>query len=215
MSSSIFRAFWLLCSLLICVTNAADYRLEGSVVPSHYNLTIGVLRNSVEPTIFDGEVSITLRVVGTLEVQQIILHADTLDITECWLLDAAGAQVEAIDISRLIYEAATQQVRVPLTEAAQPGKNYTLGFKYTGHIRTDMAGFFSASYVERDTNVTRWLALTQMQRINARLVLPCFDEPALKAQFQLQIVRPNGYQSIANTKLKETKAIRCISLYII
>lgn len=140
MSSSIFRAFWLLCSLLICVTNAADYRLEGSVVPSHYNLTIGVLRNSVEPTIFDGEVSITLRVVGTLEVQQIILHADTLDITECWLLG---------------------------------------------------------------------------QRINARLVLPCFDEPALKAQFQLQIVRPNGYQSIANTKLKETKALRYITLYII
>jgi len=215
MSSSLFRAFWLFCSLLICVTNAADYRLEDSVVPSHYNLTIGVLRNSAEPTIFDGEVSITLQVVGTLEVQQIILHADTLDITECWLLDAAGAQVEAIDISRLIYDAATQQVRVPLTEAAQPGKNYTLGFKYTGHIRTDMAGFFSASYVERDSNVTRWLALTQMQRINARLVLPCFDEPALKAQFQLQIVRPNGYQSIANTKLKETKALRCITLYII
>ncbi|EDX13823.1 GD20895 [Drosophila simulans] len=207
MSSSIFRAFWLLCLLLICVTNAADYRLEGSVVPSHYNLTIGVLRNSAEPTIIDGEVSITLRVVGTLEVQQIIIHDDTLDITECWLLDAAGAQVEAIDISRLIYEAATQQVRVPLTQAAQPGRNYTLGFKYTGHIRTDMAGFFSANYVERNTNVTKWLALTQMQRINARLVLPCFDEPAMKAQFQLQIVRPNGYQSIANTKLKETTAI--------
>ncbi|XP_037728260.1 aminopeptidase N-like, partial [Drosophila subpulchrella] len=206
MSSSVSRVLGLIYLLLICVVNGADYRLDGSVVPSYYNLTIGVLRDPAEPTLFDGEVSITLRVVGPLEVPQIILHADTLDISECWLLDAAGAQVEAIDISRLIYEAATQQVKVPLTQPVQPGQNYTLGFKYTGHIRTDMAGLFSASYVEEVTNVTRWLAVTQMQRINARLVLPCFDEPALKAKFQLQIVRPSGYQSIGNTKLRETTA---------
>ncbi|XP_017007630.2 aminopeptidase N [Drosophila takahashii] len=207
MSSSSSRVSGLLYLLLICVVNGADYRLDGSVVPSYYNLTIGVLRDSAEPTRFDGEVSITLRVVGPSEVPQIILHADTLDISECWLLDAAGAQVEAIDISRLIYEAATQQVKVPLTQAVQPGKDYTLGFKYTGRIRTDMAGLFSASYVEQVTNVTKWMAVTQMQRINARLVLPCFDEPAMKAKFQLQIVRPNGYQSIGNTKLRETTAI--------
>ncbi|XP_070852188.1 aminopeptidase N isoform X2 [Drosophila suzukii] len=206
MSSSVSRVSGLIYFLLICVVNGADYRLDGSVIPSYYNLTIGVLRDPAEPTLFDGEVSITLRVVGPLEVPQIILHADTLDISECWLLDAVGVQVEAIDISRLIYEAATQQVKVPLTQPVQPGQNYTLGFKYTGHIRTDMAGLFSASYVEEVTNVTRWLAVTQMQRINARLVLPCFDEPALKAKFQLQIIRPNGYQSIGNTKLRETTA---------
>ncbi|XP_017124104.1 aminopeptidase N [Drosophila elegans] len=204
MSSSESRKFCLLLLLAIGVVNGVDYRLDGSVLPSYYNLTIGVLRDSAEPTLFDGEVSITLRVVGPLEVQQIILHADTLDISECWLLDAAGALLEAIDISRLIYEASTQQVRVPLTQVVQPGRNYTLGFKYTGKIRTDMVGLFSASYEEQGTNDTKWLALTQMQRINARLVLPCFDEPAMKAKFQLQINRPNGYQAIANTKLKET-----------
>ncbi|XP_017073644.2 aminopeptidase N [Drosophila eugracilis] len=206
MSGSVSRsvALRLLYLLLLCVANGADYRLDGSVVPSYYNLIIGVLRDSAEPTLFDGEVSITMRVVSPLAVPQIILHADTLNISECWLLEETGAQMEVIDISRLVYEAATQQVTVPLTQALQSGKNYTLGFKYTGHIRTDMAGLFSASYVEQDTNVTKWLAVTQMQRINARLVLPCFDEPAMKAKFQLQVVRPNGYQSIANTKLKET-----------
>uniref|UniRef100_A0A6P4EV94 Aminopeptidase n=1 Tax=Drosophila rhopaloa TaxID=1041015 RepID=A0A6P4EV94_DRORH len=204
MGSSVARQLCLLLLLVIGFVNGADYRLDGRVVPSYYNLTIGVLADSAEPTLFDGEVSITLRVAGNLEVPQITLHADTLEISECWLLDSAGAQVEAIDISRLIYEATTQQVTVPLAQALQPGGDYTLGFKYTGHIRTDMAGLFSASYVEQGTNATRWLAVTQMQRINARLVLPCFDEPALKAKFQLQIIRPNGYQAIGNTKLRET-----------
>ncbi|XP_017058750.1 aminopeptidase N [Drosophila ficusphila] len=207
MSSSPSRVLGLLALLLIGVANGADYRLDGSVVPSIYNLTIGVLGDSAEPTLFDGEVSITLRVVSQSPLQQITLHADTLEISECWLFDATGALLEAIDIGRLIYEGATQQVTVPLTQAVQPGQSYTLGFKFTGQIRTDMAGLFSASYEEKDSNVTRWMAVTQMQRINARLVFPCFDEPAMKAKFQLQIVRPNGYQAIGNTKLRETTAI--------
>ncbi|XP_017141911.2 aminopeptidase N [Drosophila miranda] len=191
--------------LLIGVCAGADYRLGGSVVPSFYNLTIDVLSNADEPTVFNGEVSIALQVVGTTEVRQITLHKDAIDIEECWLYNESGDQVQPIDSSQLIYEEATQQLTVPLSQALANGA-YTLGFKYTGKIRTDMAGLFSASYVEQDTGKTKWLAVTQMQRINARLVFPCFDEPAFKAQFQLHIVRPSGYEAISNTKLLYSSA---------
>ncbi|KAH8236562.1 hypothetical protein KR026_005618, partial [Drosophila bipectinata] len=206
-SSSV--AVWPLVVLFIGSVLGLDYRLDGSVVPSHYNLTIGVLRDSSDPTLFDGEVSITVRGVGPTPIQNITLHADTLEISSCRLVDVGGGPtggslVEPIDISRLIYEAATQQVTVPLTQPLKVSRDYALEFKYTGRIRSDMAGLFSASYVEAETNATRWLALTQMQRINARYVFPCFDEPALKAKFQLQIDRPNGYQAISNTKVTET-----------
>ncbi|KAH8298714.1 hypothetical protein KR018_007892 [Drosophila ironensis] len=203
-------AVWLLFAGLTGLVCGLNYRLDGTVLPTHYNLTIGVLRNASDPALFDGQVGITLRVVGTAPVQQITLHADTLEISECRLLGAvtgtSGALqvVEAIDISKLIYEATTQQLTVPLTQALTVSEEYVLEFKYTGRIREDMAGLFSASYVEAETNATKWLAVTQMQRINARYVLPCFDEPAMKAKFQLQIVRPDGYQTIANTKLMET-----------
>ncbi|XP_002012781.2 aminopeptidase N [Drosophila persimilis] len=191
--------------LLIGVCAGADYRLGGSVVPSFYNLTIDVLSNADEPTVFNGEVSIAVQVVGTAEVRQITLHKDAIDIEECWLYNESGDQVQPIDSSQLTYEEATQQLTVPLSQALANGA-YTLGFKYTGKIRTDMAGLFSASYVEQDTGKTKWLAVTQMQRINARLVFPCFDEPAFKAQFQLQIVRPSGYEAISNTKLLYSSA---------
>lgn len=202
-------AIWPLFVLLIGSVLGFDYRLDGSVVPSYYNLTIGVLRDTSDPTLFEGEVSITVRGVGPSPIQQITLHADTLEISSCRLLDVGGgltggSQVEAVDISRLIYEATTQQVTVPLTQPLEVGRDYAVEFKYTGRIRSDMAGLFSASYEEAETNATRWLALTQMQRINARYVFPCFDEPALKAKFQLQIIRPSGYQTIANTKLAKT-----------
>ncbi|KAH8335449.1 hypothetical protein KR074_002144 [Drosophila pseudoananassae] len=202
-------AVWPLVVLLIGSVLGLDYRLDGSVVPSHYNLTIGLLRDSSDPTLFDGEVSITVRGIGPTPIQNITLHADTLEISSCRLVDVGedptgGSPVEAVDISRLIYEAVTQQMTVPLTQPLEVGRDYALEFKYTGRIRSDMAGLFSASYAEAETNATRWLALTQMQRINARYVFPCFDEPALKAKFQLQIDRPNGYQAIANTKVTKT-----------
>ncbi|BFF91418.1 aminopeptidase N [Drosophila madeirensis] len=190
--------------VLIGACSAADYRLGGSVVPSFYNLTISVFSNVAEPTLFYGEVNITLQVVGTSEVRQITLHKDAIDIDECWLYNESGVQVQPIDISLLIYDEATQQLTVPLSQALNFHGEYTLGFKYTGRIRTDMAGLFSASYVEQDTGKTKWLGVTQMQRLNARLVFPCFDEPAFKAQFQLQIVRPSGYEAISNTKLLYT-----------
>ncbi|KAH8251786.1 hypothetical protein KR038_008595 [Drosophila bunnanda] len=204
-----FLAFvGLLHALLTGPVAGASYRLDGNIAPSHYNLTIGVLRDAAEPTLFDGEVAITLQLVGSEPVTVITLHSDGLTISECWLLDGAtGAQVEAIASNRLTYDAPTQQVNVPLTQALQAGRNYTLGFKYVGRIRTDLVGLFSASYVEQDSNATKWMAVTQMQRINARLVLPCFDEPAMKAKFQLQIERPSGYQAIANTRLLETTAV--------
>uniref|UniRef100_T1GAS1 Aminopeptidase N-like N-terminal domain-containing protein n=1 Tax=Megaselia scalaris TaxID=36166 RepID=T1GAS1_MEGSC len=35
-------------------------------------------------------------------------------------------------------------------------------------------------------------------------VFPCFDEPQLKATFQVNIVRPKEYNSFSNTRLVST-----------
>ncbi|KAH8359934.1 hypothetical protein KR093_009586, partial [Drosophila rubida] len=181
-----------------------DYRLNKNVLPSYYNLTIGIQGEAANPgTTFDGEVNITLLTTQS-DVSSIRLHKDAIDIESCVLYNAAGVQVEQIANTRLTFEQETQQLTVPLSQALTVNQNYTLYFKYSGTVRTDTAGLFSVSYVEEQTGSTKWVLLTEMQAINARLVFPCFDEPALKAQFELHIRRPSGFNSISNTKLIST-----------
>lgn len=42
------------------------------------------------------------------------------------------------------------------------------------------------------------MALTQMEPISARMVLPCFDEPDLKATFQVTIIHPKDTIALSN-----------------
>lgn len=196
MNGSYF-ALWLLAVLstsLISNLEGVSYRLDGSVLPSFYNLTLFVESD------YQGLVEITLKTQQE-NVRIIKLHQDTLKITDIRLNDIAGNMVENILPEQLEYEEETQQFSVPLGTELLRNVDYILKIRFEGIIRTDMAGLFSASYVDELTNSTNWLALTQMQRLNARLVFPCFDEPSIKARFQLQIIRTVGYNAITNTRL--------------
>lgn len=196
---------WLLASILsltlIASGQSADYRLSRNVLPSFYKLTINIQGDVTNPgTTFNGEVAITLQ-ANQANLRQITLHKDALDITSCSLYNKAGLLQENIGAASLKYDQETQQFTVPLAQALAVNENYTLNFVFTGKVRTDMSGLFSANYLDKDTGKTKWVLLTQMQRLNARRVFPCFDEPAFKAKFEVYIGRPSGFNAISNTKL--------------
>lgn len=46
--------------------------------------------------------------------------------------------------------------------------------------------------------VIRWLAATHLEPVGARKMFPCFDEPAMKALFTVQVSVPLGYNAVSN-----------------
>lgn len=212
MSSSWF-SFWPLVALITLTWIGGyeceiNYRLKTDVLPSLYNLKIQLRDNTITPdspaTNYDGEVSITLQ-TPLENVKEITLHKDvSLVILKCVLLNAAGQQVELVNNAKLTSVEQSQQLTVGLTQALAPNVSYALNFNFVGKVQTDTVGLFSASYMDAAAMKTKWVLLTHMQPINARLVFPCFDEPTFKAKFQLQITRPASLNAVSNTKLIQT-----------
>ena len=88
---------------------------------------------------------------------------------------------------------------VGLNRLLKKGENYKIQLKYQGKFNeTKIDGI----HITKDRDGDNLVA-TKFQPNSARKVFPCFDEPAMKAAFQMTIGRPSGYRSISNMSEKK------------
>ena len=77
-----------------------------------------------------------------------------------------------------------------------------LSIKWTGVLNDELAGFYRSSYTD-EAGTRRYIATTQFEATDARRALPCFDEPAMKAVFQVNLGRVPAMTSISNMPIRE------------
>ncbi|KAK9737306.1 Peptidase M1 N-terminal domain [Popillia japonica] len=182
---------------------AEDYLLPGNVIPSLYEL---VLEPDFETDTFNGSVRISVTIASTTNT--IVLHADELDIDESSisLLDESG------DVASAVVETSYSGddrhfYSIVFEDELEEGTSYELNIaSFVGILNEDNAGFYLAVYTDED-GVTKKLATTQFEATSARRAFPSFDEPALKAQFEVSIIRSADYHSLSNTALVSTEEI--------
>ena len=163
------------------------YRLPSSVLPSHYNLH---LRPDLEAETFSGEVEISVEIAET--VSEILLNAKEIDLSSARLI-GEGSEIEA---DRFTYDEELERVTLHLDREAQAG-SYQLAIGFDGILNRKLAGFYISTFTD-ESGAERKIATTQFESTDARQAFPCFDEPAMKASFEVALTVPADLFAASN-----------------
>lgn len=195
-------------TLLPTETVNLGYRLPANTRPTRYEVKIRtdihLPEDDPEKFKFSGKVTIYLRALE--ETRNITLHARQLTNLkgELWAegeedpieLENDGVPDEDKDRDFIIFHILDEDTKL------SPDVEYKLIIDYQGVLRTDNQGFYRSFYTT-ETGATRWIATTQFESTDSRHGFPCYDEPSIRAQFQINIDHDKSYRAISNMPVKE------------
>ncbi|XP_034944909.1 uncharacterized protein [Chelonus insularis] len=174
-----------------------NYRLPKNINPIKYHVQLIPYLKPGNFT-FDGYVTMTLNVMES--TSSIVLHSNQLNISEI-KVHLTNAN-ESIAVSNYSF-GSFHKLIINLKSIIEAESQLIVSIKYSGILNNKMEGFYRSYYVADDNSV-HWLATTQFQKYGARQAFPCFDEPALKAKFIINIKRLNHYNSLSNMNLSSS-----------
>jgi aminopeptidase N len=165
----------------------------GDMTPIHYKVH---LEPDLEQFRFEGEVEIVLK--ADQPVREIPLNALDLAVWNCELV--TDGQRETCPFT---VDPKKEALRVML-----PGDktgHISLAIQYTGKINSKMAGFYRTKYMVAGKET--YAAVTQFEESDARRAFPCFDHPAMKATFDVEMVIDKALVAISNAPVREDRAL--------
>ncbi|XP_039714358.1 LOW QUALITY PROTEIN: aminopeptidase N [Pteropus medius] len=176
-----------------------QYRLPQTLAPESYQVTLRPYLTPNENGLYIFKGSSTVRFICKEPTNVIIIHSKKLNYTTTEghmvvLRGVGSSQAPAIDRTELVE--LTEYLVVHLKDSLQAGSLYEMDSEFEGELADDLAGFYRSEYT--DGNVKKVLATTQMQATDARKSFPCFDEPAMKATFNITLIHPSNLTALSN-----------------
>lgn len=181
-----------------------DLRLPTTIIPIMYDVELKPYIYGTDPEMFTFDGYVRIRILCLSHCTNITLHSLKLDIDEASakLIHIGRAKIPTIQ--KIIQDERRQFLVFHLSQPLTDGFQYFLQVNFTGKLEDDLNGFYLSSY--KRGNKTTYLATTQFQPTHARQAFPCFDEPAMKAQFRVILVRKEHMKSLSNMpKIREDK----------
>ncbi|XP_043237159.1 puromycin-sensitive aminopeptidase-like [Amphibalanus amphitrite] len=170
------------------MTGSVEFqRLPKTVVPRHYAL---YLHPDLVGLTFTGHVICDLEVKS--QCSTIVCNSAELEVTEVTVTDANGVtQRPAVELSAEL-ETLTCRLQQPLAPGAAQ-----MRLKFAAPLTDKMRGLYRCKYTS-PSGEERFAAATQFEATDARRCFPCWDEPALKATFDITLVAPRDRVALSN-----------------
>ncbi|XP_033824607.1 alanyl (membrane) aminopeptidase-like b [Periophthalmus magnuspinnatus] len=198
-----------------------EMRLREDVLPRSYQVFIHIplytriieevnVTSPNQTFLFDGNVTVHLECVQ--KTKTIFLHSRNQKVFKPMVHDLnSNKQLEVRDYT--LHDDQSEFLEIILNDALEVGGNYSLFLAFKGEISDSLHGLFLSSYQEgtpaheEDTNVYRYMVATNMQPTDTRKVFPCFDEPAMKARFNLTIIHRRDTTALSNQDVADSNII--------
>lgn len=183
-----------------------QYRLPKTLIPDSYQVTLRPYLTPNEQGLYIFKGFSTVRFTCNETTNVIIIHSKKLNYTNKGnhrvALRALGdTPAPNIDTTELVER--TEYLVVHLQGSLVKGHQYEMDSEFQGELADDLAGFYRSEYMEGGNK--KVVATTQMQAADARKSFPCFDEPAMKASFNITLIHPNNLTALSNMLPKDSR----------
>lgn len=128
------------------------------------------------------------------ETRSISLNTLELDIHST-SVSSGGSEITSSP--NVAYNGANQVTTISFDQSLPAGSKAQVTQVFTGDLNDKMAGFYRSSYQSEDGS-TKYLATSQMEPTDARRAFPCFDEPALKAEYTITLIADKNHTCLSN-----------------
>lgn len=148
------------CCVLTQEVTKADMdalRLLKDTWPLSYTLKIQpIIHASSNSFVFDG--TVTIRIRATASTTALTLNAEDLKINDVRITDLKTRSM--INVTGYNLTDSNQILKIHLNGSGLTfGQKYDLRIDYSGTLRNDTTGFYRESYVDEDTNTTKYVLL--------------------------------------------------------
>ena len=155
------------------------------VIPINYELMFEPLFHNFK---FNGEEIITLNL--SKPTNSIKIDAAELSIKESHIIH--GGKIISSESS---LNEKDEKLTIKLAKKIK-GKA-KLSIKFTGTLNDRLLGFYKSQYKDKKGK-TKYIATTQFEAADARRAFPCWDEPAVKATFDVSLLVDKHLDAISN-----------------
>ncbi|XP_017785900.1 PREDICTED: glutamyl aminopeptidase-like isoform X2 [Nicrophorus vespilloides] len=161
------------------------FRLPEGVKPTTYDLT---LKPRLTEGIFDGTVKITVDVKQS--VPDIRLHSNGLSIK--------SVKVNSEEVK---FHLEPEYELLIVEKPSEMNAKVEMSIEFSGSMLDRIVGLYSSTY--KSGGKSRSIATTKFEPTYARQAFPCFDEPNMKANFTVHLLKPKESEYIALSNMPE------------